>query len=212
MTYTFPFTTCEIPKKESLVAQPYSVFINIISSLIILSFLLVAKTTPIRLLLVCILSFELVHSFSHAVHLKKYSQTMIIHCLAYAVNIALLYALYQHFHVFPDPVFLFFLLLVVLFDIYALFRLPIIFYISTQIFLFISLIVYYYRSFSKEAGRWIQYMVFLGILLLVLIVNETYNCKSLLRLFNGFPFHTLVEMCGLFFFYLSCKLFATFDK
>ena len=50
MSYTFPFNTCEIPNKTGI-AQPYSVFFNIVSCLIIIYFLTITKKNYSRLLL-----------------------------------------------------------------------------------------------------------------------------------------------------------------
>ena len=212
MTYTFPFTTCEIPQKEGVVAQPFSVSINAITCFIILTFLLSAKTPGVRVLLVCLFLFESLHTFSHAVHLKNKSQMFVVHSFAYVVNAALFYTLYRHFRVFPDASFIAFLIFVVWFDIYALFRLPINFYVSTQIILFMSLLAYFYRSFSREAQRIISYLCFLSIVLSGLFLYEIYNCKAVLEKYNGFPLHTLLEIGQVFFFYFSCKLFTTIDK
>lgn len=34
-----------------------------------------------------------------------------------------------------------------------------------------------------------------------------YNCKNMLTMFPGFPFHALLELNGTFIFYFLCKFF-----
>ena len=89
-SYTFPFKTCETPNKKGI-AQPYSAFLNLISSLIILYFLFKSKSNSSKLLLFSILLFELNHTFSHTIHLNNNIQVFVTHLLAYLVNFCYFY-------------------------------------------------------------------------------------------------------------------------
>ena len=55
--YTFPFNTCEKVNKNGI-AQPYSLFFNLINCIIILYFLLQTKNNYTFMLLFLILCFE----------------------------------------------------------------------------------------------------------------------------------------------------------
>ena len=206
-TYTFPFNTCETPQKNGI-AQPYSVFFNLISCFIIIHFLLITKTKSSKLLLFSILLFELFHTFSHTIHLNNNSQILITHILAYIVNICFLYALYSYSKVFPNKIFIFYLMIIVLFDIYAFIKLPFIFYLSTQFLIFISLFLYYYKYFTKEIKNRIPFIFILTIFILLLFINESYNCNKMLDSYNWFPFHIFIEIIAIFIVYNSSIIFS----
>jgi hypothetical protein len=108
-SYTFPFNTCEKPNKIGI-AQPYSVFFNLLSCFIIIYFLTKTKSKYSFLLLIAILLFELFHTFSHTIHINNYSQIIITHLLAYFVNFCYFIVLYNYSKVFPNNMFLFYLL------------------------------------------------------------------------------------------------------
>ena len=205
--YTFPFNTCETPNKKGI-AQPYSVFFNLVSCFVIIYFLSITKSNPSRLLLVAILLFELFHTFSHSVHLNNHSQIIITHLLAYLVNLSYLYALYHYSKHFPSLIFLLYLLFVILFDIYAFKNLPFIFYLSSQFLIFISLFLYYYKYFSKEIKNRIPLIFGLTLFIVLLFINESYNCKKMLYTINWFPFHILIEIVAIFIVYNISIIFS----
>ena len=146
--YTFPFNTCEKVNKNGI-AQPYSLFFNLINCIIILYFLLQTKNNYTFMLLFLILCFELFHSFSHIVHIKGSIQLNIIHLLTYLINFAFFYLFYSYTKKFPNKFFILYLIVLVCLDIYSLFNLTIIYYLSTQSIIFISLLLYYYRLLPK---------------------------------------------------------------
>jgi len=206
-TYTFPFNTCEIPNKKGI-SQPYSVFFNFISCLIILYYLLITTNFSSKLLLFSILLFELFHTFCHSIHLHNYSQIIITHLLAYFVNFCYLFALYNYSNKIPNNLFIFYLLFIILFDIYAFQNLPFIFYLSTQFLIFISLFLYYYTYFSKDIKSKIPLIFILTLFILLLFINESYNCKKMLNKYKWFPFHILIEITAIFLVYNICTIFS----
>jgi hypothetical protein len=206
-SYTFPFNTCEKPNKTGI-SQPYSVFFNLVSCVIVIYFLSITKNNSSKLLLFSILLFELFHTFSHSIHLNNNSQIIITHLLAYFVNFCYLYALYIYSNIFPNKIFLFYLLLLILFDLYAFQKLPFIFYLSSQFLIFISLFLYYYKYFSKEIKKKIPLIFILTLLILLLFINESYNCKKMLDEYNWFPFHILIEITAIFIVYNVSNIFS----
>jgi hypothetical protein len=199
-SYTFPFKTCETPNKKGI-AQPYSAFLNLISSLIILYFLFQSKSNSSKLLLFSILLFELNHTFSHTIHLNNNIQVFITHLLAYLVNFCYFYALYKYSNAFPNYVFLLYLLMIILFDIYAFQNLPFVYYLFTQFLIFISLFVYYYSYFSRDIKDKIPFIFILTFLIFILFVNESYYCQEILRKYKGFPLHILIEITAILIVY-----------
>jgi hypothetical protein len=204
--YTFPFSTCEKPNKNGI-SQPYSVFFNLVSCIIIIYFLLQTKNTFSFLLLLSILLFELFHTLSHSIHLVGNIQIIITHLLAYLVNISYFVALYNYTHIFPNILFICLLFIIIIFDIYAFNNLSFIFYLTSQFLIFISLFLYYYEYFPKSMKNKIPFIFFLTISILLLFLNESYNCKKMLKIFPFFPFHIFIEIIAVFIVYNICSIF-----
>ena len=205
--YTFPFNTCEKPT-DGIIAQPYSVFFNIISCIIIIYFLTKTKSISSTILLSSILLFELFHTFSHTVHINGNSQIIITHLLAYLVNICYFIALYNYSNIIPNNIFLIYLFFIILFDIYAFHNLPFIFYLSSQFLIFISLFLYYYQYFPLEIKAKIPLIFFLTIIILLLFINESYNCEKMLKKYPYIPFHIFIEITAIFIVYNISKIFS----
>jgi len=204
--YTFPFDTCEIPN-ENGIAQPYSMIINLINCAIIFYFLLKTKHNYTFVLLLSIFIFELFHSFSHFVHIKGTIQMNIIHTIVYLINISLFFALYSYTKKFPSYSFIFYLFVLICFDIYSFLNLSVFYYIFTQSVIFISLFFYYYKLFPKNIQKSTNIILFFTILILCFILNEKYNCKKMLDFFPNFPYHIFIEIAGVFLFYIICNIF-----
>ena len=62
MSYTFPFSTCEVPQEGALVAQPVSMGVNLVSTLSLLTAAAYARTTPVCATLVSYAMFEAWHT------------------------------------------------------------------------------------------------------------------------------------------------------
>jgi hypothetical protein len=204
--YTFPFNTCEKVNKNGI-AQPYSLFFNLINCIIILYFLLQTKNNYTFMLLFLILCFELFHSFSHIVHIKGSIQLNIIHLLTYLINFAFFYLFYSYTKKFPNKFFILYLIVLVCLDIYSLFNLTIIYYLSTQSIIFISLLLYYYRLLPKIIQNSIYKLILLVGFVILLVLNETYNCERMLAFYPHFPYHIFIEITGIVFFYVICSNF-----
>ena len=203
----FPFETCENPDEDSSIAQPYSTTVNCLNTLIILFFLFQTKNIYTFLFLLSIFLFELIHTFSHAFHIDGQMQTNIVHGLAYFINAAFLYALYRHSNLIPSLSLSFILLCLIGIDIYALFSLSAVFYILTQFAIFLSILFFYFTTLPAKTKSSVKWLVFLGILIICLVYNEIRNCDEMAKLYPTAPFHILVEIPGVFFFYLVCRNF-----
>lgn len=205
--YTFPFNTYE-KVRDGFIAQPYSAILNLFSSFIISYFLYKTKSKSSKLLLFSILLFELFHTFSHSIHLNNSSQTIITHLLAYFINFCWLYGLYNYSKVIPNNIFSIFLSSIVLFDIYSFNNLPLLFYIFSQFLIFISLFMYYYNYFTEDIKKRISLISNLTLIVLLLFINESYNCKEMLNMYKWFPFHAIIEITGVFMVYNISSIFS----
>jgi hypothetical protein len=204
--YTFPFNTCETVNKNGI-AQPYSAFFNLINCCIILYFLLKTENIYTFILLFSILCFEAFHVFSHSIHIPGSLQINITHLLSYCINFSFFYLFYNYTNIFPSIYFIIFYLMLICFDIYSIFNMNVVFYIFTQALLFLSVLFYYYSYLPKHIQNSIYYIVFLVFLIILLFLNEKYNCKAMLSMYPYFPYHILIEIIGIILFYIIASNF-----
>jgi hypothetical protein len=204
--YTFPFDTCEKVDKK-WIAQPYSSLFNLFNCLIIFYFLLNTKQNYTFILLFFILCFELFHVVSHSIHIKGSIQINITHMLSYCINIAFLFFFYNYLKKIPSIWFIIFYVFLIFLDIYTFYNMNVVFYIFSQALLFLSVLFYYYPFLNKEIKYNINIIFFLVILIIILFLNEKYNCKKMLEIYPHFPYHILIETIGIILFYIICSTF-----
>jgi len=204
--YTFPFSTCEKPNKNGI-AQPYSSLINLVNCLIIFYFLLKTKQNYTFILLFCTLCFELFHVFSHSIHISGSIQINITHMLSYCINFAFLFFFYNYTKKLPSTWFIAIYLLLILFDIYAFCNMNVVYYIFTQALLFLAVLFYYYPLLPQNIKNKINIIFFLVLLIIILFLNEKYNCEKMMSIYPYFPYHILIEIIGIILFYIICSNF-----
>jgi hypothetical protein len=151
-----------------------------------------------------------VHTFSHAIHLPNYLQVNIIHALTYVINFCYLVAFYNYTHKAPSPLFLTYLVILLSFDVYAFLWLTFVFYFTSSLLMFFSILIYYYQYLPKEKQHYIFTILAFGVTIMVFFYNEKMNCGKMLSFMPNFPFHALLELAGTFIFYFICKFFSTF--
>ena len=205
--YTFPFHTCEKKTDDGIFAQPYSAIANIITCFIIIYFLLKTENTYSFLLLLSILVFEAFHAFSHMVHIPGTMQINITHTLAYCMNIAFFNVFYNVTHVFPNYLFLIYLCLVVMFDLYAFFNFAFVYYLASSSLIFISILFYYYSLLPESLQTNIYLIIAIVVVVIGMFFNESYNCDKMLSMYPGIPYHIIIEITGMYLFYVICSNF-----
>jgi len=205
--YTFPFSTCEKKTDNSIFAQPFSAIVNIITCFVIIYFLLKTENVHSFLLLSSILVFELFHAFSHMIHVPGKIQTIVTHFLAYCINFAFLLFFYIYSKTLPSILFILFYIFLIFLDIYAFFNMNVVYYIFSQALLFLSVLFYYYSFLNKNIKDQVNVLCFLVILIIFLFLNEIYNCQNMLSFYSGFPYHVLIEIAGMYTFYVICSAF-----
>lgn len=203
----FPFETCETPDEDGWIAQPYSTAVNCLNTLIILFFLIQTKNSYTFFFLFSIFLFQISHTFSHAFHIDGSIQMNIIHGLAYCINATLLYTLYRYSGIAPSLFLSILLLIFIGIDIYAFCLLSTVFYIWTQFAIFLSILFFYFTTLPTRTKSSVKWLTLIGILIVCLVYNEIRNCDEMSKLYPTAPFHILVEIPGLFFFYLVCRNF-----
>ena len=209
--YTFPFNTCEKSNKNGI-AQPYSALFNLINCIIIIYFLLHLCTFKTKhnhtfILLFSVLCFELFHLFSHIVHIKGSIQINITHTLTYFMNLAFFYVFYCYTNKLPSYAFVFYLIALVCFDTYLFFNLTIIYYLLSQSVIFISLLLYYFPLLPKFIQNSVYQIIFFVGVIILLFLNEKYNCEKMLEFYPHFPYHIFIEIIGIVLFYIICSNF-----
>ena len=204
--YTFPFNTCEKPNQKG-VAQPYSVLFNVINCIIIFYFLYHTRTFHAFILLFFILIFESFHVFSHAIHIPGSIQINITHMLSYFINFSFLFFFYHYVNQLPSSWFILLYVLLICFDIYVFLNRNVVYYIFSQALLFLSVLFYYYPFLSTHIKQTIHVIFFLVAIIIVLFINEKYNCKSMMSVYPHFPYHVLIETIGILLFYVICSRF-----
>jgi hypothetical protein len=204
--YTFPFNTCEKPNKKGI-AQPYSSLINLLNCIIIYYFLLKTKNNYTFILLFSILCFELFHVFSHSIHIQGSVQINITHMLSYCINFAFLFFFYNYVKKFPSIWFIIFYVFLIFLDIYTFCNMNVVYYIFTQALLFLSVLFYYYPLLPKNIQNTIHIIFFLVTIIIILFLNEKYNCEKMMSVQPDFPYHIFIEIIGLVLFYIICSNF-----
>ena len=204
MEYTFPFHTCETPKKG--IAQPYSALFNLFNTIMIFYFLQYTTKTYTFLLLFSIFIFEAFHLLSHIVHIQGHIQINVTHLLAYFMNIAFFYAFYSSTHVVPSFLFMIYLCMVICIDIYSFFHLSFVYYLTTTSLIYLSLLFYYFPYLPPSVQKNIYTIIALIGVVILLFLNESLHCKKMMSMYS-FPYHIFIETVGIFLFYILCKTF-----
>ena len=155
-----------------------------------------------------ILCFELSHTFSHILHIQSSIQLNITHSLTYFVNLAFFYALYCYTNKLPSYEFVFYLFVLVCADIYSIFNLTIIYYLLSQSAIFISLLVYYFPLLPNFIQNSVYQIIFFVGIIVLLLLNEIYNCEKMLKIHPHFPYHIFIEIIGIVLFYI-CLLYTS---
>jgi hypothetical protein len=83
----------------------------------------------------------------------------------------------------------------------------VVYYIFTQALLFLFVLFYYYPFLTQSIKDKINIIFFFVILIIILFLNEKYNCEKMMDFYPDFPYHALIEIVGIFLFYIICSTF-----
>jgi hypothetical protein len=211
--YVFPFDTCELADHNSIFAQPYSASVNIVSILVILYFLTQCHRSQTIAFFVALLAFEVWHTLSHCYHMESRTlQIRVIHALAYALNATILLAVIALSGSMPSTTLIVVLLALIAFDAYSFIRLPMVFYFASQAAI-VSVTILAYAQFAPDGVRTLLlcWLLPLIALLLAMFVNESYNCRAMLK-WAPFPYHAVLEGVGVVAFIVFGMAITRWDK
>lgn len=205
MDYIFPFSTCEIPQKDAYIKQPYSVAINMLTVLVLIYFFTLAKTNTLRYVFFAFILLQLWHGLSHAVFLEGHIQEYVIHLLAYNIAFSALYAILTFTRTTLSPLHAMIICALVLLDLYVAYTYGGLLMIMSGFVLFTVILFTFYVKYPAFA----LYFILAVCGLLLLIFNESANCKAMLAMYPNFPFHIIIESYGFILFcILSMKLLS----
>lgn len=206
--FTFPFDTCEIPNEKNAIAQPYSLTVNIIIACVILYFLFHTKSINAFLFILSLLFFEIMHSFSHIIHIPGDFQFKLIHSFAFLIILLLLNLLYHYTKVLPNIFFIIICGMIFCLDLFfTIQKYSFIYNVFAYISIFLIILYSYYSYLSKYIHTQFHYLFISTGLFAFFSLNETMNCKQMLKIFPDFPFHIFVEASSFFPIYFICKSF-----
>tara|TARA_Y100000389_G_C17467670_1_gene527113 strand:+ start:2069 stop:2710 length:642 start_codon:yes stop_codon:yes gene_type:complete len=203
--YNFPFNTCEKVQTHGI-AQPYSASINIITCCVLVYFLTKTKSKEVFLFLFLFLVFEILHTFSHMIHITGNIQKTLIHFLAVITNISF-FNLYCSYSKSCTSIMWVLFTIAIIIDIYLFFTYSFIISVLTTIFIFLVILFNFYLLLSGEKKKYIWMILFASVVLLLTIFNEKVNGKKMLDSYPNVPFHIVLENIGLFIVFYVCKVF-----
>ena len=208
----FPFNTCEI--RGDIVDQPYSASINIVSCIILLYLLSLAKHIEIQFFILSLFIFQAYHAYSHLFwnedeHSLVHVYT--IHASSYLIVIALITALSFISGNAPNIPIIF---AAILLDFYILLN-----YIGTvynaisgiHIWVVVLLTGLWNVKLPTVVKQLLPILLLLFLVIIGLFFNEKYNCDAMMNAYP-FPYHTAIELCGLVISSLFAYIFLLLEK
>ncbi len=207
----FPFHTCETPNKDSLVAQPVSAAINILTCIILIYFAWQARTITVKTLLLSFIAFQAFHAFSHTRHIEGHVQSNVIHTIWYFVAFMVLFTSMQMSKK-PPPIFtIFILIFIIIIDMYLFFYTSKVYMVFTAFTLPIVIVLSYYNTYPAFMKNTIPYLILLLLVVSALLLNEKYNCETMIAYAN-LPYHAIIETLGLILFTSLAYLFVRWEQ
>jgi hypothetical protein len=83
----------------------------------------------------------------------------------------------------------------------------VVFYIFSQALLFLSVLFYYYPLLPKNIKNKIHIIFIFVTVIIILFLNEKFNCEKMMSIYPHFPYHILIEIIGILLFYIICSSF-----
>lgn len=211
----FPFNTCEERRSVGGIGgidQPYSASINIVSCLILLYLLSLAKHIEIQFFILSLFIFQAYHAYSHLFWSDdELEHTYIIHASSYLIVIALIVALS---FISGNPPNIPIITAVILLDFYIFLN-----YIGTvynaisgiNIWVVVLITGLWNVKLPTVVNRLLPLLILLFVVIIGLFFNEKYNCEAMMKAYP-FPYHTAIELCGLVISALFAYIFLLLEK
>jgi hypothetical protein len=212
----FPFNTCEV--RGELIDQPYSASIDIVSCIILLYLLSLAKHLEIQFFILSLFIFQAYHAYSHLFWSDdgddgehSLEHVYIIHASSYLIVIALITALS---FISGKPPYIPLIFAAILLDFYIFLN-----YIGTvynaisgiNIWVVVLLTGLWHVKLPTVVKRLLPILLLLFLVIIGLFFNEKYNCEAMMNAYP-FPYHTAIEICGLVISSLFAYIFLLLEK
>jgi hypothetical protein len=207
MDFTFPYSTCEKPKKNMIIQQPYSSIVNIITVIMLIYFMYISKSWYLKILFLTYIIFELWHTMSHMMFIGGHIHQTVSHILAYVIAFTTLYVFLFLTNSKLSKIYVIILSAIVCIDIYIAYFIGGIYMVISGFTLFMIILCAFYAKFKS----FIIYLLILLLGLIILELNEYFNCKSMLEMYPNFPFHVFIEIYGLVLFYILATKLLSLD-
>lgn len=212
----FPFNTCEVRGELADFAdQPYSASIDIISCIILLYLLSLAKHIEIQFFILSLFIFQAYHAYSHLFWSDDGEHSLehvyIIHAASYLIVIALITAIS---FISGKPPYIPLIFAAILLDFYIFLN-----YIGTvynaisgiNIWVVVLLTGLWHVKLPTVVKRLLPILLLLFLVIIGLFFNEKYNCEAMMNAYP-FPYHTAIEICGLVISSLFAYIFLLLEK
>jgi hypothetical protein len=197
--YKFPKDTCELSNK--VLKQPYSAFVNLVSIIVLVLFLLFSRNFYISCIFISLIFFEIIHCYSHMKHLDSNRQALLIHLISYITLISIAFVFYKkssyrpHLYLVLLWIVLFFidlgLFIAKISNLYTI--------ILTSIEFLLLFIMYSKLFFTTTTKPWMITVITFACLIILALINEAIFCNQLMSI-KKLPYHIIVELFGLGFF------------
>jgi len=212
----FPFNTCEV--RGELIDQPYSASINIVSCIILLYLLSLAKHLEIQFFILSLFIFQAYHAYSHMFWSDygddgehSLEHVYFIHASSYLIVIALIIAIS---FISGEPPYIPFIFAAILLDFYIFLN-----YIGTvynaisgiNIWVIVLITGLWNVKLPTVVKRLLPILLLLFLVIIGLFFNEKYNCDAMMNAYP-FPYHTAIEICGLVISSLFAYIFLLLEK
>lgn len=214
-SYVFPFDTCEVAGTDAIVAQPASASINAISTAMLVVAASLARTSSVRLTLLCYAAFEAWHTWSHTVHVAGHLQKRVVHVLGLLMAFSTLWMIQSltRRRAPMSPMFVGVLVMLLAVDLAITWTSTVdILGIASGLAVFVWIVCGRWQYLPRHVRRALVYVVPAVGVLLALFVNEAVNCKKMLDAYASFPYHALIEIVGLVLFASISYLWLRWEK
>jgi hypothetical protein len=208
MDFTFPYSTCEKPQRDNFIQQPYSTIVNIITVFVLIYFMYISKSWYLKIVFLTYILFEIWHTLSHMIFIGGNIHHTVSHILAYIIAFTTLYVFLVLTNSKLSTIYVITLFIIVCIDLYIAYFIGGIYMVISGFTLFMIILIAFYKKFKS----FIIYLLILLLGLILLELNEYFNCKSMLQLYPNFPFHVFIELYGLILFYILSMKLLTLDK
>lgn len=207
----FPYNTCEV--RGDIADQPYSASINILSCLILLYLLSLARHIEIQFFILSLFIFQAYHAYSHLFWGdNEYSlvNVYIIHACSYLIIIALITAIS---FITKQPPNIPIISAVILLDIYILYN-----YMGTvynaisgiNIWVVVLITGLWNARLPAVVKRLLPILLMSFVVIIGLFFNEKYNCDAMMSVYQ-FPYHIAIEIFGLIISALFAYIFLLLE-